>query len=134
MLSAASFARYRHSPYGWLRVTPLQAARAAYLWRLHADRGELENRLADLEVVFRWLLQVQAGEQTADLLRARATYVAELAGAGLRFDAEIADLAAVHQELISAELHQAAAQSLVHAANPSRSGCNPYRAFRGGSD
>jgi hypothetical protein len=93
-------------------VIALGAAQAAYLWRLQSERVEIDRRLADLDLAFRLLLQLQTGEQTAALLRARAAYVAELAEAGLDFEAQIADLATIHQRLISAALDQAAARGI----------------------
>ena len=90
-------------------VTRLQAARAAYLWRLQAERDPATGGLADLKVAFLWLLQLQTGEVSPDLLRARTCYVAELHAAQLGPDGEIAHLAALHQDLITEALDQAAA-------------------------
>ncbi|MGI8492744.1 MAG: hypothetical protein ACR2NJ_08310 [Acidimicrobiales bacterium] len=92
----------------------LRAARAAYLWRLQSEWDVADSGLADLQVAFRWLLQLQAGEVTAELLRARTCYVAELHAARLGPDDEIADLAAVHQDLITEALVQAAGRELAH--------------------
>jgi len=102
-------------------VTPLHAARAAYLWCLQAECDAASGGLADLQVAFQWLLQIEAGEVTADLLRARTCYVAELHAAQLGPDGEIADLAALHQDLITEALDRAAARGL---ANPERR-CGP---------
>jgi len=104
-------------------LTSLQVARAAYVWQLQRERHAVGDRLADLHVAFQWLLQLQVGEASTDLLRARTAYVAELHAARLERDAEIADLAAVHQDLISAELVYAAAVSMP----PRRRGCTAPR-------
>lgn len=94
-----------------MTLTSLHAARAAYLWRLQADRDPETGAPSDLRAAFRWLLQLQAGEETVDLLRARAAYVAELHAAHLGPDSEIAELAKLHQDLISHALDQAAGRA-----------------------
>lgn len=90
----------------------LRAACASYLWRLQAERAALVDRLADLDVAFRWLLQVQDGEETAALLHARAGYVAALHAAHPDLAEAIDDLAGLHQDLITAALDEAEALSL----------------------
>jgi hypothetical protein len=91
-------------------VTPLQVARAAYLWqlRLHSMQPASDGRLGGVEVAFQWLLELETGGLNADLLRTRAGYIAELYAAHLGADAEIADLAALHHDLLSGALDQAA--------------------------
>jgi hypothetical protein len=111
-------------------VTALGAARAVYLWHLQSEREEIDGRLADLDLAFRLLLQLQTGGQTATLLRARAAYVAELVGADLDLEAQIADLATIHQHLISAALDQAAARGIANVNSAARNGGYPAGSSR----
>jgi hypothetical protein len=90
-------------------VTPLEVERAAYVWRLQCDQPTLDDRLADLQVAFRWLLQIHAGSATPNLVRARAPYVRELHAEKRDLDAEIAELAQLHHDLIAAELDRTSA-------------------------
>ena len=85
-------------------LTPLEVARANYVWRLQCEHDTLDKRLADLRGIFQWLLQIHAGDTTTSLLRARAGYVAEIYAAKHDLDAEIAELAKLHHDLIAAEL------------------------------
>jgi hypothetical protein len=92
-------------------LTALDVARAAYIWQLQGGRYALSDQLAELEVAFRWLLRLQTDEVTTELLRARTAYVAELHAGQPDLDGAIANLAMLHQNLISAELDRAAALS-----------------------
>src|SRR5438105_7280994 len=87
-----------------MSLTPLEIERAAYVWRLQCDWPTLDDRLADLRVALRWLLQFHAGGTTTNLARARAAYVGELHAEKHDLDAEIAELAKLHHDLIAAEL------------------------------
>ena len=93
-------------------VSALQAARAAYVWRLQSERAAVADQLADLNLAFRLLLLLQDSEETTDLLRARTAYVAEVHAAHPDLDGKVDDLAAVHQHVITAALDQADALSL----------------------
>ena len=104
-------------------LTSLQVQRAASMWRLQCEQQTLDDQLTDLQVVFRWLLQIHAGDLTTDLLRARAAYVAEMHAASKDLDAEIAELAKLHQDLITAELDRATALCM-----PRRRDCPGVRA------
>ena len=84
------------------------------MWRLQCEQHTLDDQLTDLQVVFRWLLQIHAGDVSTDLLRARAAYVAEMHAADKDLDAEIAGLVKLHQDLITAELDRA--HRSLHAA------------------
>ena len=66
------------------------------------------------------LLQIYAGDTTTNLLRARAGYVAELYSEKPDLDAEIAELAKLHHDLITAELDRNSTVSVPTAASPQR--------------
>ena len=85
-------------------LTALEEERAAYMWQLQCEHVTLDTRLADLQVIFQWLLQIHAGDTTTNLVRARAGYVAELYAEKHDLDAEIAELAKLHHDMIAAEL------------------------------
>jgi hypothetical protein len=85
-------------------LTSLEIERAAYVWQLQCEHLRIDKRLADLRVILEWLLQIHAGDTTTNLLRARAGYVAELYSEKPDLDAEIAELAKLHHDLITAEL------------------------------
>jgi hypothetical protein len=59
--------------------TSLQAARAAYLWRLQRDLTTFDERLVDLRRAFAAVLEGdRAGRTAAPLDEARAAFVAQL--------------------------------------------------------
>jgi hypothetical protein len=100
-------------------LTSLERERAAYVWQLQCEHHTLDKQLADLRVIFQWLLQIHAGDTTTGLVGARAAYVAELYAEKPDLNAEIADLARLHHDLISAELDRSKAFSV-----PQHRGCH----------
>jgi hypothetical protein len=93
-------------------LTSLEVERAAYVWQLQCKHHTLVDQLAGLWVVFQWLLQIHAGDTTTNLVRARAGYVAALYAEKHDLDAEIAELAKLHHDLITAELDRSSAFSV----------------------
>ena len=109
-----------------MSLTVLDAARASYLWQLRSQRPLVADQLADLSVVFRWLLSLHLDEAPPSLVQARAAYVAELHTKVRDLDEEIAELASVYARLVSAELDRA--NALIPPAVPRAERCAPASA------
>jgi hypothetical protein len=75
-------------------LTPLDTARAAYVWRLRLACPDLDQRLGDVHGLVEALLDVSTGADAGvDLLEARARYARCVRAALPSIDDQLAELA-----------------------------------------
>ncbi len=87
-----------------MTLSPLDTARASYLWRLRQAYPDLEAQLADVNIVLDRVLSVPGRPPDDSLALARAIYIDRLRGSGRGIDDQIADLARACSQLYVADL------------------------------
>jgi len=101
-----------------MSLSPLDAARAGYLWHLQRQYGALEDQIAQLHVLFAILLDDRTPVASVVLDQACSAYLVQLRAVA-NIDEQVRDLARVFAQLVAVELVrvQATSRRLVRGSN-----------------